>query len=392
MLAYKENIVIDRAIGPPGHGKSEVDAINGVDKNTIYREAMKTVKSPDEVSKAESHHLQTFTVNNVKGEKQYSAALNCKHVLESKGAEGVKSEGKSAKRERERGINRRHWHVRDVKEKLSDVKCATIKNFSDSCTFSDMYHYYVCPQLGPGKAALRRFPCNCPACDEVITKPWTNAIKDPVLQPRFQNPDNCFFKPLFGDENKWHFVELKERSGTDEDEVDEEREVVLKHVTTSVARSIEVGKIGAFAFAQGKEEESEDEEYCLVEFVGLPRTDQGDGTTGGNCAWKVDCHWLIGVPTARHWYTKSSEKETVDLVHVVATDVEMEPMSPTNMMRNRAVRKEAAEKKAMRISDESHEFILDEIRRRERLEYDPSRVFVEAVDGSESEEDEEDLV
>ena len=46
----------------------------------------------------------------------------------------------------------------------------------------------------------------------------------------------------------------------------------------------------------------------------------------------------------------------------------------------------------MRISDESHEFILDEIRRRERLEYDPSRGFVEAVDGSESEEDEEDLV
>ena len=182
---------------------------------------------------------------------------------------------------------------------------------------------------------------------------------------------------------------MKERSGTDEDELDEEREVVLKHVTTSVARSIEVGKIGAFAFDQGKEEESEDEEYCLVEFVGLPRTDQGEGTTGGNCAWKVDCHWLIGVPTARHWYTKSSEKKTVDLVHVVATDVEMEPMSPTNMMRNRAVRKEAAKMKAMRISDESHEFILDEIRRRERLEYDPSRVFVGAGDESGSDEDEE---
>ena len=46
----------------------------------------------------------------------------------------------------------------------------------------------------------------------------------------------------------------------------------------------------------------------------------------------------------------------------------------------------------MRISDESIGFILDEIRRRERLEYDPSRVFVGAGDESESEEDEEDLV
>ena len=63
------NIVIDRAIGAPGHGKCEVDAINGVDKNTICREAMKTVKGADVVL-TQSHHLQTFTVNNVKGEKQ----------------------------------------------------------------------------------------------------------------------------------------------------------------------------------------------------------------------------------------------------------------------------------------------------------------------------------
>ena len=45
------------------------------------------------------------------------------------------------------------------------------------------------------------------------------------------------------------------------------------------------------------------------------------------------------------------------------------------------------EKKAMRIVDESHEFILDEISRRERLEHDPSRVFVAADEESESDED-----
>ena len=40
----------------------------------------------------------------------------------------------------------------------------------------------------------------------------------------------------------------------------------------------------------------------------------------------------------------------------------------------------------MKISEESHNFILDEITRRERLEYDPSRVF---VDGDEEEYDSE---
>ena len=42
----------------------------------------------------------------------------------------------------------------------------------------------------------------------------------------------------------------------------------------------------------------------------------------------------------------------------------------------------------MRTADESHEFILDEIMRRERLGCDPSRVFV-ADEDSESDDDED---
>ena len=47
-------------------------------------------------------------------------------------------------------------------------------------------------------------------------------------------------------------MELKGRVGTDEDEVDEERQLVPRHVTTSIARSVvlEVGKIGACSFDQ----------------------------------------------------------------------------------------------------------------------------------------------
>ena len=85
---------------------------------------------------------------------------------------------------------------------------------------------------------------------------------------------------------------------------------------------------------------------------------------------------------------QSSDKKNVELVCVVATDVEMIPISPTNMIRNRAVRQEAAQKNAIKITQESHDFILDEIRRRELLEYDPSRVFV----GDEHDSDSEDEV
>ena len=48
---------------------------------------------------------------------------------------------------------------------------------------------------------------------------------------------------------------------------------------------------------------------------------------------------------------------------------------------------EAEKKEAMRIAEDSHEFIRDEIQRRERLEHDHSRVFVAADEEPESDED-----
>ena len=93
-------------------------------------------------------------------------------------------------------------------------------------------------------------------------------------------------------------MELHERVGSDEDEVDEERQLTLRHATTSVARSIKVDKIGAFAFEQRKGKSSE-EGHHLIEFIGSPRTGWAEGTTG--CALKVDHHWSHSVPTARHW-------------------------------------------------------------------------------------------
>ena len=164
--------------------------------------------------------LQSFSYNNVAGEEKYSAAMNCKNVLEriSNDGEGVKSEGKRAKRESERGINKRYWHVRELEHPLSNVKCETIEDFSDTCVFSDMYHYYTCPELGVRKAAVRRLACNCTACDEMITKPWTHGII-PEQQERFKDPGNCKFKSLFGNENRWHIVDLLEKNATDKEEV-----------------------------------------------------------------------------------------------------------------------------------------------------------------------------
>ena len=60
-LAIRYNIVVDRAISCSDHGKNKVDAINGVDKNTIYRRSMRkhvhtadTLQSANKCMKAHS--------------------------------------------------------------------------------------------------------------------------------------------------------------------------------------------------------------------------------------------------------------------------------------------------------------------------------------------------
>jgi hypothetical protein len=102
--------------------------------------------------------------------------------------------------------------------------------------------------------------------------------------------------------------------------------------------------------------------YYLVEFTSFPYTDQCAGGT-----LQCDVNWLNPFPRARKWFTKSAAKETFDLVNVVST----------------GVHKTAERNEALKISEDSHNFILDEIIRRERLEYDPSRVSVGDEDDEE---------
>ena len=154
-------------------------------------------------------------------------------------------------------------------------------------------------------------------------------------------------------------------------------------MATSLTSSAKVGNIGAYGFEKDKDKPTE-EECHLVEFFSKPCLEQKTKT------WLVDCHWLNAVPCARHWCTKSTKSSTVSMVCVVANDLEMIPFSPTNMIPAR-VRKAAQQKNAMKLSQECHDFIIDEISRREGLEHDPSRVFVGNESDSDSDDEEEEI-
>ena len=99
------------------------------------------MQSANDAVKSESQSLKAHSYRNIPGGEIYSAAEDCKMILEIKGEEGVKSEGKRLKRENNRGINQRYFHVRDISHTLDGRKCQTIQIPDSDVSFKNMYHY-----------------------------------------------------------------------------------------------------------------------------------------------------------------------------------------------------------------------------------------------------------
>jgi hypothetical protein len=92
LLAVTHGIVIDRAVGAPGHGKCKVDGGNTVDKR-FFEKKMCLVEAPDE--EASSCRMAAHVM--AEGSMS-SFAAECVRICSTRErAEGVKSEVKSKK-------------------------------------------------------------------------------------------------------------------------------------------------------------------------------------------------------------------------------------------------------------------------------------------------------
>ena len=117
--------------------------------------------------------------------------------------------------------------------------------------------------------------------------------------------------------------------------------------------------------------------YYLVKWTGTPEVSAGGHPT---CTG----HWLARIHETRNWYqvVSNPEEQVVDLRCVVDANVEVEAMSETNMMPPKA--REHHELQAgdlpVMLTDNSHYYLLDEVRRRSNFEYEPEE-YVMLGDG-----------
>ncbi len=84
----------------------------------------------------------------------------------------------------------------------------------------------------------------------------------------------------------------------------------------------------------------------------------------------ADMLYFNRVERATHWYTQSNMTTLVEVRYVLLTGFQLHPISMTNKLPTTCNRREAAQKKAVKVMLLDHEVIMEEAGKWYRLEYD----------------------
>ena len=101
----------------------------------------------------------------------------------------------------------------------------------------------------------------------------------------------------------------------------------------------------------------------------------------------VDALYFNRVERAPFWYTQSGVTTIAEVVHVLRTGLQLQPISTTNKPPVACNRHKETRKKAVKVSVFDHELIMEEAGKCDRLKYDDSDE--ETDDESQSEIDSE---
>ena len=155
----------------------------------------------------------------------------------------------------------------------------------------------------------------------MIQKEWVNGIDDDE-QPRFQNVKDCRFAKVLGDQNRWYIKEITERSDSVKEDGDEMRFLVIRNITTAVAREIKEGRFGA----QATSDPGAQQGYYLLKFSGKAYTDQETGKLMCDGHYYNEVRGQTGA-----WFTPGPYHVSVEVVNIVNGNVKVENMSENNL-------------------------------------------------------------
>jgi len=370
VLAVTYCITIDRAIGAPGHGKDLVDGLNAIDKRFL-KGLFCRINTPDDADDQRKISPHSMTEN---GEFSFAreAAKACSDPLRSS---GVKGGAKHAKREADAKLKQRVYHVQDADDVMHRSLKKVATGFQGGKHNGVMGHYNVRadPYLGIGKVAVRRIPCACTGCHKQLQLEWQSGVPSEEQQC-YAASTTCKFHVLFEGLNDWKIITLVDTTESVLEENEQVHELVLAGIAETVSKNVIVGGYGAVMT-----DDPDSDGYYLLQWDSEPRALEEDLEVEYATILKgelvADAVYLNPVPRARQWYTRATQEDeeslrtVVRMQHVVAADISLSGESASQKLPNNCDRTTARQLGALRVSDDKHNLIADEISRREVLDF-----------------------
>ena len=287
-------VTIDRMIHAPSHGKGTVDRSAAVIKRFLLmcmRNADKCLSEKKEMSyrfypwmhsdgeensfaeQAVMLCSSKFSKEEINDDDKISDSGNKRRKTDDSAVRDIKVDitpigygNKRKKRDLNKSITKYHFrktsrcHVEYQNIKMNTIKLPTSNQQHGGS--SAMYNIRTDPQLGYGKAALRRIPCACPSCINQLSLPW-DALKQYTDQPRYAQNMNCVHWSIFEGENDWQIVTINFTNSMNDDDYEHFAETVFEEYSQVVRETITPGSFGAVAVTS-------DHEFEIIHFTNKP--------------------------------------------------------------------------------------------------------------------------
>jgi hypothetical protein len=372
VLSVKFQIVIDRAVDTPGHGKDVVDGFNAVQKRFLTTCLRKTSMPEVHDTINDSDRMQ---INSMTEKGDVSFADECRRLLINRDKVGTTGDKKHAKREAKARLKGTFYHVHDDADLLYNGIKATYKILDDrdKVKLKSFYHIRCDPELGQGFCAMRRIPCACNACVEQLSHKWMPKI-DKLLQPRYAiEPPLCKYSSILRGYNKWYITELIiDTKTTTKEEMQEMRETVLMGMTQVSSEEIQTGSFGAFQTS-----DKQTLGYYIVQWTGNPYTLQEQYECNAFNppvlipTGELVCEAKFWTPMSKgtNWYHEPDDDlfVMVKVKQVVMTDIDMKSVNALNTLPRKWVG--YIDKNPHCLGPDDQAVILDKISARENYNY-----------------------
>jgi hypothetical protein len=383
-LSFMYQIVIDRCVSAPGHGRSKIDGINGADK-TYLRSKMTMIGSHEYNNMDRRMDSAAIVQDQHNNMTDFSFAKECVRICSmSYRAHGVVGDAKHKKRDDAKKLANRYYHYQDKNDIEYDNINTTFRGFKTGrkvtkhgCSFH--YNFRCDPNLGLGYIATRRIPCCCAACTTQLSIPWDDT-KDKYDQPRYEGSNTeCDNWPLFGTYNDWRIVYITNKSKQEpnnfDDDLNESKQIAVETLSKHIANTISLDHYGAV----GTDDNRIVHGYYLVQWKGLPysiqQTQQIENDVIEEGEQVCDAVYLNPLANIQQWYTPYAQNANgctiVRISTVLHSNVHIQTLAehslPTHV--TSSILNQARELNAIRITDASHTKILEEKITKEQIDF-----------------------